>query len=93
MPLARGASEGPGARVRVAVRTNSDVALADETDANATVVRIPDFFGERFQLEAAIDEGPTVRAHVPRHATIRSIEKGTRVRVEARAQRVYSICR
>jgi ABC-type sulfate/molybdate transport systems ATPase subunit len=89
MPLAPGVV-GEGSRVRVAVRTGDvDLFAADEEEANATVVRIADL-GGRIQLEAAVDEGPTLRAHVARHA-LRAIAKGTRVRVEARVQRVYAM--
>jgi sulfate transport system ATP-binding protein len=79
-----------GVRVRVAVRTGDlDVSPAEDHEANATIVRIADL-GERIQLEASIDEGPTVRAHVARYA-LRPIERGMRVRVEARVQRIYTV--
>ncbi|AKF05653.1 sulfate/molybdate ABC transporter ATP-binding protein [Sandaracinus amylolyticus] len=77
-----------GERVRIAVRAGDlDVAPADDGDAHATISRIADL-GERIQLEATIDGGPTVRAHVPRHAP-RAAERGSRVRIDARVQRVY----
>jgi sulfate/thiosulfate transport system ATP-binding protein len=87
MPLI--SPDSTGAKVRVAVRTGDiDVSAADE-DANATVLRVADL-GERIQVEASIDGGPVIRAHVPRFA-LRTVERGMRVRVEARVQRVYPV--
>ena len=76
------------AQVRVVIRIG-DVELesAGNDDACATVLRVTDL-GESAQIEATIDDGPTLRARLARVA-VRALAPGSRVRVAARAHRIY----
>ncbi len=85
--LALAAPAEAGARVRVVVRTAALEVSPDASGANATVVRMADL-GERALVEAAVDGGPTLRAHVDRGA-LSVLERGARARLEVRAHRVH----
>ncbi len=78
----------PGSRVRVALRTaDLELLVAEDDDACATISRVADL-GEKIQFEATVDGGPTVRVHLARRALL-TLERGARVTIEARVQRVY----
>ena len=85
LPLA-GAREGD--EVRVVIRIGElELERASGDDAVATVLRVTDL-GEAAQVEAAIDAGPTLRARLAR-AAVSELAPGARVRVAARAHRIY----
>jgi sulfate transport system ATP-binding protein len=77
----------PATSVRVAIRT-SDVELspASGSDAHATIARVADL-GEQLQIEATLDDGPTLRARRPRRDHP-ELAPGARVRVHAHVTRV-----